>query len=221
MTDEWYTPIVEGIADAIDAVFLKKTDGNVVGIGTLDGTTSSFTVTIPNVTLTHGTLIAVYNPVGANVANATLNVNALGAKPLYNQATAITAGRLPVKSTVLLLYNTTLVATGCWQIIYSYGANSTYSKATTVPIADTASGAVGSVNKYALADHSHPKSSIYAESSHSHSISDVTNLQSSLDGKASSSHTHTISQLSNASTVAVTVTYTDSTTETITFLKQS
>jgi len=41
------------------------------------------------------------------------------------------------------------------------------------------------------------------------------------NGKADDVHTHTISQLSNASTVAVTVTYTDSTTETITFLKQS
>lgn len=60
-----------------------------------------------------------------------------------------------------------------------------------------------------------------ADDVHTHAISDVTNLQTTLDGKASSSHTHTISQLSNASTVAVTVTYTDSTTETITFLKQS
>jgi hypothetical protein len=38
-----------------------------------------------------------------------------------------------------------------------------------------------------------------ASSTHSHSISDVSNLQSSLDGKASSSHTHTKSQITDFS----------------------
>lgn len=36
-----------------------------------------------------------------------------------------------------------------------------------------------------------------ANSSHTHSISQITNLQSKLDGKANSSHTHTISQITN------------------------
>lgn len=39
-----------------------------------------------------------------------------------------------------------------------------------------------------------------AAASHSHAISDVTGLQSALDGKASSSHTHALGDLSNVST---------------------
>ena len=38
-------------------------------------------------------------------------------------------------------------------------------------------------------------SSKYAAKSHSHSVSDVTGLQSALDGKAASSHTHTVSDV--------------------------
>lgn len=40
-------------------------------------------------------------------------------------------------------------------------------------------------------------SSLYAGVSHSHAISDVTGLQTALDGKAASSHDHTISQVTN------------------------
>ena len=243
MTDETdYSAIGEVIATAIQAVYALKnhthsgylssshnTDSSAhdlnksmnIGHGTLGGTTSAYTVSINGVTLTDGTIIAVYNAVGANLANATLNVNGLGAKPLYNQNTAISKSRMPAGVTVLLLYNTELLGTGCWQIIYSYGANSTYTAASASPLADAASASVGTGTKYAREDHVHPKSNIYAESSHSHSISDVTNLQSSLDGKANSSHNHTVGQLSNVGTVQVVVTYTDSTTETLTLLKQT
>jgi hypothetical protein len=40
----------------------------------------------------------------------------------------------------------------------------------------------------------------YAAASHTHAISDVTNLQTSLDGKAATSHTHTISSVTNLQT---------------------
>lgn len=40
----------------------------------------------------------------------------------------------------------------------------------------------------------------YAAASHTHAISDVTNLQTSLDGKASTSHTHAISDVTNLQT---------------------
>lgn len=67
------------------------------------------------------------------------------------------------------------------------------SASSTTPSADTTSGAVGTGTTWARADHKHPKSSIYAEAththtksnitdfSHTHSISDVTSLQSELD----------------------------------------
>lgn len=40
------------------------------------------------------------------------------------------------------------------------------------------------------------KPSTFPPQSHTHSISDVTNLQDALDGKADASHTHSISQVS-------------------------
>jgi hypothetical protein len=44
------------------------------------------------------------------------------------------------------------------------------------------------------------KPSTFPPSSHTHVISDVTSLQTTLDGKASSSHTHTISDITNLTT---------------------
>lgn len=54
-------------------------------------------------------------------------------------------------------------------------------------------GAFGSIvtkniNDYATANHNHD--SVYAKLSHNHAISDITNLQTALNGKANSSHTH-------------------------------
>ena len=48
-----------------------------------------------------------------------------------------------------------------------------------------------------------------ANSSHTHTISQVTNLQSTLDGKAASSHTHTASQVNGLAKVATSGSYND------------
>lgn len=45
------------------------------------------------------------------------------------------------------------------------------------------------------------KPSVFLPSSHTHVITDVTNLQSALDGKASSTHSHTAAQISDATAV--------------------
>lgn len=71
------------------------------------------------------------------------------------------------------------------------------SASTTTPSADTTSGSYGSGTTYARSNHTHPKSSLYAENS----------------------HTHTYSNINNVSTVSVTVTYTDNSTETINLLR--
>lgn len=60
-------------------------------------------------------------------------------------------------------------------------------------------GAFGSIvtkniNDYATANHNHD--SVYAKLSHNHAISDITNLQTTLNGKANSSHTHSYLPLS-------------------------
>ena len=73
------------------------------------------------------------------------------------------------------------------------------SASSTIPSADTSSGSYGSGTTYARANHQHPKSSLYAETSHTHtkseitdfththSISDVTTLQTNLNNKVNTS----------------------------------
>jgi hypothetical protein len=52
----------------------------------------------------------------------------------------------------------------------------------------------------AKADTGHDHDGDYAPLSHTHAISDVTNLQTSLDGKAATSHSHAISDVTNLQT---------------------
>ena len=52
---------------------------------------------------------------------------------------------------------------------------------------------------YSLATDAHTHTG-YAASSHSHAISDITGLQTALDGKAASSHTHTIANVTGLQT---------------------
>ena len=54
-------------------------------------------------------------------------MNSLGAKPIYYNAAAIPASRYPNKATCLFMYNTSIVSSGVWQLIYSYDSNTTYS----------------------------------------------------------------------------------------------
>ena len=61
------------------------------------------------------------------------------------------------------------------------------SASTTTPSADTNSGSYGSGTTWARADHVHPKSSIYAEASHDHTVSNITDFPSTM---TPSSHTH-------------------------------
>ena len=210
-TDTTYSAVTQSANGLMTSADKQKVDKSMtIGFGSLAGTTNAFTVSITGVTLTHGTIIACYNAVGDNAASATLNVNNLGAKPIYYNASAISDSRFPNKSTALLMYNTTIVSTGCWQMIYSYDSNSTYTKAANTPVADTVSGTVGTVNKYALEDHAHPQSSLYAEANHTH---DTLNIQTitATSGDALSNHTtvgwYKIISASNLTDAPESVTY--------------
>lgn len=52
------------------------------------------------------------------------------------------------------------------------------SASNTTPSADTTNGSIGDSSNYAKADHTHPKSTLYADASHSHSFNDLTNKPS-------------------------------------------
>lgn len=71
------------------------------------------------------------------------------------------------------------------------------SASSSTPSADVSGGAVGSSSNYAKADHQHPLSSAYATASHNQNLSTINNV----------------------TTVAVVVTYTDNTSETLNLVK--
>lgn len=102
-------------------------------------------------------MIALQNSLNsANSANATLNVNELGAKPIYYKGAQITANQWPSKAISLFVYNTTDLSTGCWSMVWSYGQNTTYTNASlgqgygTCSTAAATKAKVVSLSSYAL-----------------------------------------------------------------------
>ena len=100
-----------------------------------------------------------------NTLNLTLadGTTTTGAKNIYYNASTKLTTHFPINTILCLVYDGTN-----WLCTEIQNTNSTYTKAANTPPADTANGTVGTVNKYALEDHSHPKSSLYAEATHSH-----------------------------------------------------
>lgn len=80
------------------------------------------------------------------------------------------------------------------------------SASSTTPSADTTSGSVGTGITWARADHTHPKSTLYAEATHTHN--NYLTSHQDISGKANSS---------DFDTLTATVNYTDNTSETVTF----
>lgn len=103
------------------------------------------------------------------------------------------------------------------------------------PLKDTTNGAIGSSTNWATADHQHPKSDLYAEETHSHTISDIptapvsdgdtTNVPTcddvydAITTHGASLDAQTQELLDGLTPINVLVTYTDNSTETITLLK--
>ena len=98
-----------------------------IPFGEVDGTSTStaFTATLPGITeLKDGTVMMLKNGVVTSAANFTINVNGLGAKPVYsNMATgnSVTPTNPTRESTIfninytlLFVYSEDLVTGGCW-----------------------------------------------------------------------------------------------------------
>lgn len=100
--------------------------------------TASLTATVSGITeYFTGLAIALRMPFNS-VANQTLNVNGLGAKPIYYQSNTTTAGIFPSGCLVLLVYETASLAAGCFKAVYSYNSDTHY---TTKLYAAASSGA--------------------------------------------------------------------------------
>lgn len=97
-----------------------------VGSAVTTGTGSAYTASINGLTLTQSKMIMIF-PHTINTAGATLNVNNLGAKPIYYNGSIVKEGQLPSKAAILLIYDTTIVSNGAWHCVYSY--DTTYENA--------------------------------------------------------------------------------------------
>lgn len=89
-------------------------------------TATVFTATVPGITeLRNGVCVMLVNGVITSASGWTLNINDLGAKPVYQTMAAASRSTtiFNIAYTMLFVYNETRVAGGCWDIYYGYNSN--------------------------------------------------------------------------------------------------
>lgn len=103
----------------------------VIPTGKLDSTSTAtaMTATVEGIReLKDGVCVWLENGVVTSASGVKLNINGLGAKPIYSSiadATAVTT-TFNVNYTMLFVYNSTRVSGGCWDMVYGYDSNTTY-----------------------------------------------------------------------------------------------
>lgn len=100
----------------------------VIPKGSLDSTSTStaMTATVPGIdALFNGVCVWLTNGVVTSASGFTININGLGAKPVYQSQAAATRSTtvFNVNYTALLIYNETRVSGGCWDYVYGYDSN--------------------------------------------------------------------------------------------------
>lgn len=116
----------------IDAAKLD-TNGNAyrtksIPYGECDSTSTAtvFTATVPGITeLRDGVCMWLKNGVVTSAAGFTININGLGAKPVYSNMAAASAEStmFNVNYTFLFVYDSTRVSGGCWMLYRGYNSN--------------------------------------------------------------------------------------------------
>ena len=113
----------EGVSLQDDTI---STTGIPFGIVDSTSTSTVFTVTVPGIDrLEDGVCCMVKNGVVTSASGFTLNVNGLGAKPVYTNLAAATRDTtiFNVNYTMLFVYDETRVSGGCWVCYRGYDAN--------------------------------------------------------------------------------------------------
>lgn len=132
-----------------------------IPFGKVDSTSTNtaFTATVEGITeLIDGACCYLMNGVVTSASGWTLNVNGLGAKPVYQTLASSTATStiFNVNYTMLFVYNSQRVSGGCWDIFYGYNSNTTYSNASlgqgygTCSTAEATVAKVVTLSSYAL-----------------------------------------------------------------------
>lgn len=120
------SPDINTIWNGIRPYVLKENAK--IPIGQIDegSTRTVMTATVPNITeLVDGVCCYITNGVATSNTNWTLNVNGLGAKPVYSSMAEATRTTTVFNEayTMLFVYNEHRIAGGCWDIYYGYDSN--------------------------------------------------------------------------------------------------
>lgn len=108
-------------------------------------TSTVFTATVPGITeLRSGVCVFLMNGVVTSASGFTVNINGLGAKPVYSTLAAASRSTtlFNVAYTLFLVYNEERVSGGCWDAYYGYDSNTNTigyqlrTTATTMPTLD-------------------------------------------------------------------------------------
>lgn len=99
-----------------------------IPFGQVDSTSTAtvFTATVPGITeLRDGVCCYLMNGVVTSASGFTLNINNLGAKPVYQTLAAASRSTtiFNVAYTMLFVYNSSRVSGGCWDVYYGYNSN--------------------------------------------------------------------------------------------------
>ena len=99
-----------------------------IPFGQVDSTSTStvFTATVPGITeLYDGVCVYLKNGVVTSASGFTININGLGALPVYSTLAAASRSTtiFNINYTMLFVYNSSRVSGGCWDCFYGYDSN--------------------------------------------------------------------------------------------------
>ena len=117
------TPLDENTYEIKDKVARQT-----IPFGTTDfsSTSTTYTVTVEGITeLRSGVACYIMNTKVTSASGFTININGLGAKPVYMPTAVATRAttQFAVNYTWLLVYNENRVAGGCWDLCYTYNTD--------------------------------------------------------------------------------------------------
>ena len=117
------TDIKNWVLSKISTSTVAKARGLPTGTVNESSSTATLTITLNDITeLYAGLTICIRIPFN-NVASSTLNVNNLGAKPIYYQNNTTSKDMILANAYVILVYDTATASTGCWKLVYSKDTN--------------------------------------------------------------------------------------------------
>jgi len=161
------------IQDYISDVTLPNSDkypirAAAIPYGEVDSTSTStvYTATVKGIyNLKNGVVVYLRNNVITSASNFTININGLGAKPVYSSLDNATAESTIFNKdyTMMFIYNENRITGGCWDCFKGY-VYPVPSAATATPLMD-GTAAVGTSGKWAKEDHRHPTDTTRASQS--------------------------------------------------------